>query len=830
MTLRICLFVALLAGSPLQTLFAQPLLRINEFMASNVNTISDPDFGETGDWIELHNAGATAIDLQGYYLTDDLSNPTKWQVATAIQIPAGGYMIFWADDSNSGVHTNFKLSSGGEEIGLFDPSGQPIDSIIFEAQRSDISFGRLLNGPAVWRYLDNPTPGAANDDGGALGIAQAPSFSVQGGFYGGTQSVVLSALAPLAQIRYTTDGSTPTATSTLYSTPIPVSSTSVVRAAAFEADYVPSPIVTHTYFINESTDLPVVSLTTDPANFFDDEIGIYVEGTQGVDGWCADGPRNWNQDWERPVNFEFYETDGSNVINQGAGVRIFGGCSRLFDQKSLAIFARNRYGKGNFDHKFFAEKDIDRFESLTLRNSGQDWFRTMYRDAFVQTIIRQGMDVGYQAYRPAVVFLNGEYWGIHNIREKQNEAYIEDNFGYDREEFDLLEANAVPLNGSADHYNNLIDFASTQDMSQDANLNTVNGWMDVDQFIDYQVAEIFIANADWPSGNLRFWRPKTQDGRWRWMIFDTDLAFGGNPGGRNFVNTLEQATAENGPDWPNPPWSTLLFRSLLENQNFEDRFVQRMASHINTTFDSTRVLFVIDSLKANIASEVPRHELRWEESIGFQTPWDIHIDRMREFARLRAANVQQHFVDYFRLAGMHQLRIENDHPERGSVYVADVKTSGAVFEGNYFPGVPLEVKAIPLPGFRFAGWQGASTTTEDSISINLTAEATLIAQFEPGTPTNTEDAGPVLSYRLSQNYPNPFSQSTTIAYTLAEPSEVALRVFDATGREIRQLVHTQQLAGEHSLQFDAAGLASGTYFFELRAGNFVDRRPMIVVR
>lgn len=826
---RLLLF-ALLCILPLD-LIAQSTVQINEFMASNVNTINDPDFGETGDWIELYNPTATPIDLTGYGLTDDLTDASKWVIPAGTSIPANGYLLIWADDANSGLHTNFKLSSSGEAVGLFAPDGTPVDAVIYETQQTDVSFGRLSDGQDVWRYLNNPTPGSANQGPGFIGIAVPPEFSQSGGFYDGAQTIVLSSSATQGTIHYTLDGATPTEASAIYSGPISITQTTVVRAVVLQQNYVPGPVITHTFFIREASALPVVSISTDPDHLWSDEKGMYVIGTNGVEGFCADGPRNWNQGWEYPANFELYETDQSMVLNQGVGIEIFGGCSRLFDQKSLAVHARNRYGDGSLSHQIFPEKNIDSFESIILRNSGQDWFRTMYRDAMIQTVIRQGMDVDYQAYRPAVLFLNGAYWGIHNIREKMNEAYIENNHGYERGEFDFLEGPAIPSHGSADHYNNLLNFASSQDMTQASNLMLVDTWMDVDQYLDYQAAEIFIANADWPLGNIRFWRPNTNTGRWRWMVYDTDLSFGGHGSGRNYSNTLAQATDPNGPEWPNPPSSTLLFRSLLENQEFEDRFVQRLASHINTTFDSTRVLFVIDSLKANIADEVPRHEAKWPESIGFNTPWDIHIDRLRDFARLRAANVYQHTIDHFNLTGTANLRIENNQGSYGSIRVATVPISAEVFEGRYFMDVPLAIEAVPLPGYRFAGWGGAVDGSDPDIKIVLTGDTNLTAQFElDDGSTASDDEQLVYQYTLDQNYPNPFAYSTILPYELAAAGQTSIRLIDMTGREVQRLLNTHQPAGRYQITISGIGLASGLYILELRSGTTVMRKSISIVK
>ena len=176
----------------------------------------------------------------------------------------------------------------------------------------------------------------------------------------------------------------------------------------------------------------MISLVTDPAGFFSDETGIYVEGTNGIPGRCGADPVNWNQDWERPVHFSFFEPDGAGgfdlALDQGAGVEIFGGCSRIYPQKSLTLRARGRYGASDCAYRFFPELDIESFDDLILRSSAQDWWRTMFRDGMIQTLTRH-MDIDGQAYRPTVVFLNGEYWGIHNLREKLNEDYLAGHYG-----------------------------------------------------------------------------------------------------------------------------------------------------------------------------------------------------------------------------------------------------------------------------------------------------------------------------------------------------------------------------------------------------------------
>ncbi len=815
----------------IQDLAAQPLLRINEFMASNVTTIFDPEFNNSSDWIELHNSSSSTIDLGGYTLTDDLLQPARWSIPMGTTIPSNGYLLFWADGSNTGLHTNFKLSSEGEEIGLFDPDGAAVDAVIFNAQTADVSFGRLGSGPNVWRYLDSSTPGEANSSNGFTGFTQPVEFSAPGGFYPAAFTVTLQSNNAQAEIRYTADGSAPTESAALYTGPFSVPDTRVVRAAAFQTDHLPSPIASQTYFIDETTDLPVVSLGMDPKHLWDDELGIYVAGTNGITGNCVSEPRNWNQDWEYPASIEVFESDKNRVINQVVGVSIFGGCSRQYDQKSLAVHARNRYGKGKLKYKFFEDRKLDEFDALVLRSSGQDWFRTMFRDGMIQTLIfNAGADIDLQAYRPAILFLNGEYWGIHNIREKMNAAYIDGHYGYNEDEIDFLKSRAFAIRGDNEHYNDLIDFVSSNDMARSENYAVVNTLMDINNYLDYVATEIYIANADWPSGNNKYWRPRTPTGKWRWMIFDTDLSFGGNSQGKFFSNTLQQATEPNGPDWPNPPWSTQLLRSLLDNQQFENQFIQRIASHINITFDSTYVHHVIDSLQTKIANEVPRHKARWSKSIGFNTPWPVHIELLTEFPLERPEHLRTHVIDQFSLDGMATLEVETNLPEAGKVYVSGVAIRNTPFSGEYFQDVPIILKAKPNPGYRFVNWMGGVSSSADSVSIQITSSSSITASFEPTEPVSNEGWESGFTFNLGQNFPNPVSTLTNIPFEIPQNTHVTLRVFDILGREVHTLVHGPKTAGAHNVTINTSSLAAGLYFYELHAGPFTDRKKFVVVK
>ena len=707
-----------------------PKLFINEFMASNSSTICSPDFQEYADWLEIYNAEDTTVELSGFYLTDDLSEPQKWQIPSDTRIRPGWSTLFWADGKDEGRHTNFNLSKSGEQIGLFANNGKLVDSIRYAEQIADISFGRYPDGNHNWVLFDLPTPATSNKNPGYSGIVHDPQFSLSGGFYPGSQSIELTTENTDETIRYTLDGSLPNPGCSIYSSPILLNSTTVIRAQTVREGYLPGKVITHTYFINETTTLPVVSVATDPANLWDDEIGIYVEGTNGIAGYCTDKLRNWNQPWERPVSLEMYEANGNFGFKIDAGMQIGGGCTRLYPQKTLAIYARAKYGASKINYPVFADKPIDSFNNIVLRNSGQDWWRAMYRDGMMHTLVKDCMDIDWQAYKPAILFLNGEYWGIHAIREKHNEHYLASNYGIDADKIDILDGNAQVVQGSAQRYKDMIAFIETHDMAVTENYNWVKTQMDINEYFNYAIAEIYFANIDWPGGNIKYWRQHGENHKWRWILFDTDLGFGAHSRGQYDSNTLANATATSATYYANPPWSTLLLRKLLENPDFKHQFIQRFASHLNITFHPQRVLKIIDSLRANIAAEIPRHIQKWEKSTSFNDGWNYHVEVMREFASRRPGYIIDHLIEKFGLNGSAQLSVSYNDPSMGNIFIDGVKLPGENFSGTYLKNIPIQCKAVAKRGYRFVGWQGISNSTNDSIHVILTADSSLAAMFE----------------------------------------------------------------------------------------------------
>jgi hypothetical protein len=718
------LFVALILSEINKNSYGQPV--INEFLASNGSINLDPDFFDFSDWIELYNPDSESINIGGYYLTDNLNNSTRWQIPENTIIAAGGYLIIWADGNNenlNGFHTDFQLKTNGEQIGLFNSAGVPVDTFTYEKQIFDVSLGRSLDNSSVWYFYAEPTPGGPNNTSGvSIPVrTSSPVFSGTSGLYNGSLQLELSTDSADALIYFTLDGSKPNITTNQYTEAIDLPITTVVRARVFQEGYLPSEDIVNTYFIDEEFALPVTSITSVPDYFWDNEIGIYVSGTNGIIGYCNSTPKNFNQPWERPANIELFEADGTLKLNQHFGTQIYGGCSRRWSQKSLAFYARNKYGNNEINYQLFNDKNINNFKTYVLRNAGNAWMASMCSDGLNQTIFHDRMDIDYQSYQPSVTFINGEYWGILNMREKINEHYVEDNHGVDPDNIDMLVAPWLAAVGDTILYAQLVDYIEANDMSLPATYEYVKSEVDINEFINYNIAQIFVGNTDWPDANIKLWRSKNEDGKWRWIVFDTDFGFALIYVSRN---TLENATTTNG---EYPEWSTFMLRKLLENELFKDEFIQRFAAHINTTFSSDRVIEVINDVYFMLLPEMARHKGKWS---GTFQAWQSKMDGKRSFAEQRPNIVRQHINSRFNLNGTAEITTIIEPLNSGIIKINGVKMPDTEFSGPFYKNIPVRIEAVPKPGFRFAHWEGVPNPETDTSSFVLLNNIAVTAVFE----------------------------------------------------------------------------------------------------
>lgn len=548
-----------------------------------------------------------------------------------------------------------------------------------------------------------------------------PQFSVRGGIYDSPFSLEITAEGDGVSIYYTTDGATPSSGSRRYSSPISISKTHVIRARVYQNGR-PGKVITQSYFLERSYSVPVVSIATDTANLWSWSRGIYVKGPGAAANYPFNGA-NFHKDWERLINIEYYEPDNTVGFNQEAGMKIFGGWSRPLPQKSLAIMGRKRYGNKYFRHKIFPDKDITRFKGLVLRNSGSDWNQSMFRDAFITSLVKNG-DMEMQAYVPTAVYLNGKYWGIHNLREKINEHYIKHNCGVHPDSVDMLKYRSGVRAGSAKHYKKMLQYLRTNDLAVPENYEYIKTQMDVENYSFYNIIETYIDNHD-AGGNIRYWRPQTPDGRWRWILFDTDFGFAIGNKKAYKTNTLRMFTDPHGPKWPNPPWSTFVIRKLLANEEFKQMYINMWCDHLNTTFHPEVVKAQLDFFHEQYKTEMPYHKERWG---GTMESWEKHVARMQEFGAKRPPHCRKHLMEYFELPDTAYVAIKANDASMGEVHINLMKLDSLPFEGIYFHNNPITIRAVPKFDYEFVRWEGYEST-DPEITVSLTGDLAVEAIF-----------------------------------------------------------------------------------------------------
>ncbi|MGA1266826.1 MAG: CotH kinase family protein [Phycisphaerales bacterium] len=748
-------------------------VRINEMLASNGTSIRDED-GDSSDWLELVNLGSQPVSLLNWGLSDS-GNPFKWRFGD-VTIQPGQHLLVWASGKNrtsgANIHASWSISAGGEVLSLVDASGVLQDQFPATAMERDLSMGRQPDGTGPLYFFQQPTPRAANTTTGfpTETLAQ-PTFSVAGGMHTGPVTVSISAPPAGATLRYTLDGSDPTESSSAYTGPITLGSRAgqpngismiptnqqpvgapyyegwqqplgevykinVLRARFFKANVLPSRITTQSYLIDPLGSarypFPVVSISSSPDNLFSGPTGIYVVGW--YNNFAQEGAA-----WERPGHIEFYESDGSLAFQGEVGIRIHGGTTVNRPRKSLRIYSRNASGNVPFGHRIFPDKDVAAFDTFLLRNSGNDWGQTIFRDAFVSSVAAPtGLD--RQSVRPVVVFLDGEYWGIHNARDRFDEGFYLHHYGLDETEFTQLEI--CSCNGSwpvHDRGNEsmLADFsdvlakAGSGVYSGAGGMAALDARVDVGNFIDYSIHQIWCGNTDWPGNNVRLWRAVTPDlspaadprldGRWRWLLYDTDFGLGLN---FNYVigveqgpahDTLAHATAANGSWWSNNEVGTRLLRRSLENVEFRNRFINRFADLLNTTLSADQAGEMLDAFVATYGPGMAEHVRRWRQP----GDWNAEVARVRSYTQQRPAAVRGHIASKFGLAGTAELTVDVSDPAAGSITVNSVEIDPLVtgvpedpwpWTGTYFRGVPVTVTASPRPGHRFVRWEDSATS------------------------------------------------------------------------------------------------------------------------
>lgn len=767
---------------------AQTLV-INEVMSSNGQTLTDT-WGEADDWIEILNSGPAPVNLAGMYVSDDLSKRTGCMLSAAwpdsTLLAPGARVLIWADGTPEQdiFHLGFRISQG-ETLFLYavhNGAEQVIDQVTLPADLPrDYSLSRIPDGSGAFLITSLPTPGAENQDSGYDPLPPI-SFSVQGGLYTGPVDLELSCDEAGASIYYTLDGSVPDQLDLLYTRPIriedPVDEPNgmsavrttvdhslsawqephglvkkgrVIRAKAFKGDR-ESVLSTHTYILDslgaQRYTVPLVSLVLDSLSFFHPDSGIYHGGNlyDGVDWETANFAQS-GDDWERHVHVE-YIPFGNRVLAQPAGIRISGSGTRSANQKSLRLYARSDYGDSDFSWPFFTNSDLDAFRRLTIRTSGNDLAHAFMRDPFLHAMLRS-KDLELMDSQPVVVFVNGEYWGLHYLRERQDGNYLESHFGIDRDQVDILFGNHEADEGSDTHYVQMTDFIRSHDMSNDLFFSQVDTMMDLENFKQYLAVEFYIANGDWPFNNIKYWRRQTDgyqadqpagwDGRWRWFLYDTDLGMG-RFGNEPFKNTFDKTFTTHG------SWQSRLIRHLVGsselpgNAAYRQAVIAEMAHNMNTVFHPDRMAPAVDAWAAGIRAEIPEQSDRWQ-SISSLSSWESKVEVLKEFWLHRPGFFRQHMIEQFPdISDTLSLTFDVSDEAHGMVYVNGTRLDPESLErpvssvlpwtGVYFDQIPVHIRARGRTGYRFVRWDGLDADQAETTFVP-DGDMQITAIFEP---------------------------------------------------------------------------------------------------
>jgi gliding motility-associated-like protein len=711
---------------------------INEYSCSNVNGPSDA-FGENEDWVELYNPTAAPVNLTGFFLSDKPTNLDKWEIPSGTIAP-GGYMLVFCSGRNtisgSELHPSFRLTQTDHEWIILSNAGTVVvDSLqIVHLTKQDHSVGRSVNAAADWKLFLTPTPGAAN--AGAINFyTPTPVFNLAHGFYNSAQNVTITCPDGSATIRYTLDGTVPTAASTLYSGPVNIPATKVLRAKAFSANE-PSFTESATYFINVNHTVPVVSI----AGAGNQSVADLLDGNSGI------SPQGF---------FELFEEDHS-FIDKGEGeFNKHGNDSWAYDQRGFDFIMKDQFGyNDDIGHQIFPGTDRDEFQRLILKSAASDNYpfengATHIRDAFVHTLSQKAdLKLDERTWRPCVVYLNGAYWGVYEIREKADDSDFTEYYDQqDKYHIQYLKTwggtweeygapDAMPA------WNSLTNYINTNNMGNAANFHYVDSLLNWESLIDYFVLNSYVVSQDWLNWNTAWWRgtdPAGDHKKWRYTLWDLDATFG------HYINftgipdpsaNADPCNVENLPDPGGQGHTDVLQKLINENPVVEQYYITRYVDLVNTFFSCTYMNTLLDSMLAEIGPEMPGHIAKWG---GSMAEWQANVQDLQDFIDLRCTALAQGLIDCYDLSGPFDVTFNVSPVASGEIKVNSIWAPNYPWTTSYFGGIATNVLARPFTGYVFDHWEYtvgpmAGPIAQDTNSMTINQPENVVAVFLMDNP------------------------------------------------------------------------------------------------
>ena len=821
----ICIFLFLFSASGLK---AQVV--INEYSTSNLSQFVD-NYAKYEDWIELYNPTASIINLGGYFLSDDSTNNLKWQIPNGVMITSGGYARIWASGRNivSGFnyHTNFKLSqtkSPKENIVLTDPGGIIIDGVTLRETQLGHSYGRSTNGGSAWGIFTTPTPNASNNVAVSYtDYADRPDISLAAGFYAGTQTVTITTTEPNSTIRYTLNGSLPTTTSTLYTGPFTIDSTRVLKSITYTTTpgILSSFIRFETYFINESVTVPVISIA----------------------GTTLDALANGNGNLVPFGSLEYFNAAGVRTAKTYGEFGKHGQDSWVNSQRSLDFISRDEMGYNyTLKEQLFSISPRDKFQRIILRAAGDDNYPADHhtsnlgsahlRDAYVQMLAKRGnMDLDVRTATKTVVFLNGMYWGVYDIRERSDDHdYTDYYYGQDKYHIQYIETwgnTWAEYGGTAalQNWNTFYNYIMTNSMTDPVKYKYVMDRYDAASLVDYVILNSFTVCSDWLNYNTGWWRGLDSTGthlKWGYSLWDNDAVFD------FYINyTGIQSTAFNAlPCNPqslgsnsDPEGHIKVLNRLRMNPEFEQYYVSRMIDMWNTAFSCDNMITQLDDWVAIIDPEMNRHSIRWS---GTYSEWQTNVQTLRNYILARCNALANGFNTCYALNGPYDVTLDAQPAGYGNVKLNTLTHTQFPFHGKYFGGMDNLLAGIPVTNHTFTNWSAVTQTinpnnTSINAKVNFTNSDSIVAHFIVTSSEQVEGNTPLVNV-----YPSLFGSSTTIDFSLPEKSKVTLSLHSLLGDKVAVISDEKEMQkGFYSVNLDlsATKLSAGVYLLRLTTGN-----------
>lgn len=702
---------------------------INEVQPANLDMFVDPS-SNYGGWIELYNKTSKSASLDGLYISDDPDNLKKFALNSSVHgsVPANGYLVLWFDHYSwwAPKMIDLKLDCDGASIYISNEAGDILAECDYDPAISRTSYARISDGASEWGFTDQPTPGASNNTSAFADIRlETPEIDTDGCLFTGTINVKVSNLPSGASLIYTLDGSTPTLKNGLTSAngSFSFNKTTVLRVRFFQEGYLSSPVVTRSYIYKDKDyTLPVLSLVSDNEHLYGDQLGIFVEGSNGRPGNGKSYPCNWNMDWDRPANIEYFTENGQPGFNQEVSIEASGGWSRAWYPHSFNIKANKIYeGMNRMNYPFFQEKPYLRHKGLKVRNGGnnvQDNGAGRTKDATLQRIIStSGLYAETQSYQPVHLFHNGKYIGVENLREPNSKHYGYANYAIDTDEQDQWkmspDSGYVQQEGTKEIFNEWYTLAKTS--YEGLSYERIKEIVDIEEYINYMAIEIYLAGHDWPKNNIKAFRDNVNAGsnsRFRFVLFDLDAAFSASSADFNWFTSTQywtydrlygdQVIAKYGERIYGEIEFVTIFLNMLQNESFKKQFIDQFCLVAGSVFEPTRSTAIINEIRDYVN---PAMSLEGRSTNNTASHLTSNLSSSRQ------TNSASNLRNFLGLNSPLQVTL-GTNIEEARILVNDLTVPTNKFSGKLF--TPITLKASAPAGYQFMGWQsdkGTSTTT-----------------------------------------------------------------------------------------------------------------------